>query len=276
MEKRYLFTHSHLPPIFGNDWERWAGIMTNNEAKSGGLVAAENIGAQIATSHLVVGDSLYSGPVLRVEKDLVGEPVRDRLLAQRRTIHVLGKEIGEGTLGAAADSDRATKCGNVRFIHDHRLYKWVCNDVNKPVRMTTNKVACIVTPMTAAKRKPIRPMKPLSRERKRPFVVGIDGRTANERFREAFRDWEPRTQVDLSRACNRIAGRPEDAEPPFVSQQIIDQIIRDQMDAARSSFLDVLAEALGVRAVWLRLGAGAKGNENSLKSKLADLIRSAG
>lgn len=131
--------------------------------------------------------------------------------------------------------------------------------------------------MAVARRK--QPISSPPQKGKPKLARGADGRTANDRFREAYQKWnadQSKTQFDLVRLCNQIAGKPADAEKPYVSQPVIDQLLHDRTNAARSMFLDVLAEALGVRAVWLRLGVGDSKPEGAVLNRVRELLKSEG
>lgn len=244
----------------------------SKDAKLGGL-AAEDVGTQVATRDGLLGDVLERRPVLSFDAGLLLHPVRDELLADTPrcvSAQEFRQTIRKGRL-SADDGNRALKRNNVVWFHEHELYKQACTQVNKHTRMTSDKSPCRVVAMPAVRRKPPKAKAEKSLRR------GADGRTANERFREAFGDWQgvggEKTQPALVRACNVIAGRPPNPEKDFVSQQIIDQIKRDEIDASRSSFLDVLAEALDVRAVWLRLGVGLKKPDRAVIDRLRTLLQ---
>lgn len=63
--------------------------------------------------------------------------------------------------------------------------------------------------------------------------------------------------MDLVRACNRIAGRQE-SEKDYVSQQQINNFMKDVDSLGRSRYVAVIAEALEVRALWLQEGIGPR------------------
>lgn len=141
--------------------------------------------------------------------------------------------------------------------------------------MTGNKATCTVLHMPALKPKPRQSTKKGARSRKNPFVLGKDGRTANDRFREAI--LEPGlnySEGEFVRTCNRLWGLAETADPPAVSQQMLNQIRNDRIDLARSSFVGLIAEGLGVRAVWLQRGTGTKFNDPTITRKLVDFVKS--
>lgn len=63
----------------------------------------------------------------------------------------------------------------------------------------------------------------------------------------------PMNESDLLQACNTLEGLP--AGEKLVSQQLVNQILTNKI--SRSVITPILAEVLGVRAVWLQLGLGA-------------------
>lgn len=235
------------------------------------LPRTKNVGTQLRAGDSSCSDMAERGPVLRVEESFIHEPVRDGLLANRPTLHELGEAISERSL-ATRDLDGASQSSNVRFIHEHRLYKHTCDVVNKPACVTDYKAACTVDFMQARQRKEAL-ARPRKRTRTKPFVKGADGRTANERLREAFNAQGPAyIEADLRKACNLIAGKTP-AGDDYVSQQTINNYLKDENDLARSSFVAVIAEALGVRAVWLQLGKGTmKDERGAILDELLDQV----
>jgi hypothetical protein len=214
------------------------------EKNSGNLAASENFRPQLLAADFTASDMREGRPVLGVEERLVVQPVRDGLLTDRGSAEELG-EPGRQRGLAAGDLDRSLQSGNVWFIHTHPLYKHACEPVNKLRCSTANKAACKLLYMSERKRKRVNPME-----------IGADGRTANERLREAFAV-SGFSEAELVRECNRIAGRRPDDES-YVSQQTINRMRHDLDDAAGSSVLYIIAEALGVRPHWLQLGIEPK------------------
>jgi hypothetical protein len=81
---------------------------------------------------------------------------------------------------------------------------------------------------------------------------GRDGKTLGQRLREAMAAHvPPLTESLLLDLCNQIA---KDA----VSQQLVNQILNNKN--SRSAVTPILAEACGVRAVWLQFGFGPMRN----------------
>lgn len=249
----------------------------SEDGKSSGLAVAEDIWPQVVARDLPPGDVLDRRPIHGIEESLFVQPVRNELLADALGLGGTSEEFGHaGRQGglAAGNLDSAAKRSNVVWFHNHRLYKRACNPVNKPARMTSDKGPCTVISMAVARRKPTPPPRKKKTDPAK-FLRGADGRTANDRFREVYSAWSTpggKTQKELQRACNLIVGRTLDTEKPYVSQPLIDQIIHDRIDFAKSRFLDVLAEALGVRSVWLRLGYGNKNPDRVLLDHLRDVL----
>jgi hypothetical protein len=75
---------------------------------------------------------------------------------------------------------------------------------------------------------------------------------------------------ELMRACNRIAERPE-GEGDFIKQQNLQRFltVNEELadDLASSKFLPVIADALGIRAVWLQMGVGSPRDDRLEKLK---------
>lgn len=239
-------------------------------------MGSKDVRAKIFPGDLSTGRLFDRVPPFRIKPHAPRKPVRDGLLLNGRPIEDPAQALRELRL-APDHADRpfegldVGRIGNIRFIHEHQLYKPACDYVNKPPRMTADKGACIVLTMALPKPKAMDQVAK-RRPRKTPMQHGTDGRTANDRFREAYRAWGG-NQMDLVRACNQLVGKAADAEPPYLSQQIIDQLLRDKTDAARSIFLDVAAEVFGVRAVWLRTGAGEKADDRQVLERLTAILR---
>jgi hypothetical protein len=225
----------------------------NEDGKSGGLVASENIRPQIGAGHLPISDRLDGGPILGVQEDLVVDPVGDRLLADGRAIHRLGEPFSEGRLGATANRDSAAQRSNVRFIHDgcYSTNRFVA--VNNPVCMTLNKEACTVLQMPTIKRKAAHPQ---PRSNLRVALPGPDGKTLGQRVREAVayesgRRGKEYRQSELVEDVRRLSGLGDDMK----LQQAISAIMRDKV--TKSSQTPYIARACHVDGIWLASGLGA-------------------
>ena len=250
-----------------------------NQQQSGGLFAAEDIRTQIAARNLLVGDVLDGGPPLSLEENLIAQPIRNGRLLDRGSIQERRDPLGQFDL-ASGDLDGTTQRSNVIWLHE-RQYKPPYDNVKKAPYMTGNKAAYMLDFVAATKKK--RSMDDSRIRRVEELRVwAVDNRTANARFTEAFKEWatqvpagqSDRTQMDLVRACNLIVGLPEDHEPPYVSQPMISQLLGGKVDASTSAFLDVLAEAMGFRSVWIRTGAGQKKPPNA--ESILNALRIAG
>jgi len=81
-------------------------------------------------------------------------------------------------------------------------------------------------------------------------AIGPDGRTLGQRLRFAMaKRAPPMSERDLVSAC---ADWKDDSGRQLVSQQLVNQILKDKN--SRSAIAPLLAEALGVRAIWLQFG----------------------
>lgn len=232
------------------------------------MALPENIGAQTHAGDLAISDVLESRPPLGVEQGLVFEPVGNGLLGNGRAIQEAAQPVSKGRL-TAGNVDRAPERSNVRFIHGGIGYTSVLVKVNKPTCVTNNKAPCKVIQMPARQQKLAVPVgKPNKRNvgkraRLTPLAVGPDGRTANQRL-VGVMDREKITQADLVRRCNRVVGRAPDAEPPAVLQQVLSNFKRDLDDLASSKYVTIIAEATGVRGMWLQCGIGPEKDERTI------------
>jgi hypothetical protein len=84
--------------------------------------------------------------------------------------------------------------------------------------------------------------------RARQAQKGADGLTLGERVRQAMNNYEPpMTESVLLEQCGGIV-------KDRLSQQLLNQILTNKN--SRSAAVPIIAEALGVRAVWLQFGIG--------------------
>jgi|SRR5581483_1445448 len=252
----------------------------DNQQQLGGLTATEDIGSQIQARNLLSGDVLDRGPPLGIQEHFVTQPIGDRRLLDSRSIEENGNTAGQLNL-ATRNLYSTTKGSNVVWLHA-RQYKAANDYVKKAPYMISYEAPYILDVM--AKRKASAEAR---LRRAKELTVWPDGRTANQRFEEAFTEWRQqvpsgaklKTETDLSRACNVIAGFPADQDPPYLSQPMINQLLSGEVDASRSQFLDVAAEVMGFRSIWIRTGAGerrATELERQLRSTLQTLLREAG
>lgn len=243
----------------------------NNNHSRRSLVS-EHVGAQITARNLLVGGVLNSGPPLSLKENFVGQPVRDGLLLHGGALQEGGDPDCQLGLAVVRNTDGATKRGNVRFIHEHRLYKRTCNYVNKPSCMTAHKDACIL-PFMPPKKTPKQSQTPRDDLR-----IGRDGRTAAARLEEGYEEWKKSvggTQERLAELANIIMGYSED-DPERLQQQEISQFIKGASDLSKSARASAIAEVIGVRPAWLQHGSGNKYDVNRLTAKqrqaLKDLV----
>jgi hypothetical protein len=253
-----------------NDESGCTAKAVSNEHLGDLIGQGENIGAQIRASDLPISDVLESRPPLGVEQGLVLEPVGNGLLGDGRTIQEAAQPVSKRCL-AACNVDRALERSNVRFIHAAISYTSTLVKVNKPARVTNNKATCTVIRMPVRKQKLSAPAtkparkKSAKRMRLTPLVIGPDGRTANQRLRSVMQA-KNISQADLLRLCNRIAGRAADADP-IVSQGVLSNMQRDLDDLAKSQYVTVIAEAIGVRAMWLQYAIGPEKDERTISNE---------
>lgn len=231
----------------------------------------KDIRPETSTSDLPIRDMFKSEPPLGVDEDFLLQPEGDGLLFDPAVrTHVSGYGSGELSLPTTMVDSllQGQNMGwgvgnrtfgplprNLAFLHDHPLYKPACDYVNKPACMTSHKATCKVLYMSVPKRKPptLR-----SAKAKKPFPVGPDGKTANERLVSLLQSHPTiHRERDLWRRCNELLGLTEDHED-FVRQQSINRILKNQDSLGRSKLVAVIAEALGVRAFWLQTGRGGQ------------------
>ncbi len=219
-----------------------------------------DVGTQVSASDLPICDVLESGPPLGAEKSFVLEPIRNRLLRNSRTIQEVAKARSESGL-AARNVDGALERSNVRFIHGGSGYTSMLVKVNKHARVTAHKAPCTVIRMRARQQKiEVDAGKPsvkkaAKRSRRKPLMVWDDGRTANQRLQTVL-DREDITQSKLIELCNVVMGWAKDRDPPIVSQAVLSNLQRNIDDLASSRFVTVIAEAIGVRPMWLQYAKG--------------------
>lgn len=222
----------------------------------------ENIRPKVHCRDFTVSDMLDRRPPFSFQTDFFLNPIGDGLLADLGSVQKSANALSQLGL-PAGDGDGALQCDDMRrigldvsnlaFLHDHPLYKSTCDYVNKPACVTTDKATCKVLYMSVPKRKSVdRPAK----EAKKPFPVGPDGKTANQRLRQLLAAHPTiRRERDLWHACNQLMELTEE-HPDFVRQQSINRILKDQDSLGRSKLVAVIAEAMGVRAFWLQTGRG--------------------
>jgi hypothetical protein len=234
-----------------------------NHSGCASALLAEDIWSQMLAGDFASRYVFDRGPPLGLQQNFAGEPVRNGLLFEGRTIEESGDAFSKSRLGTAAGFNGSTQGGNVvRFIHKHPLYKHTCDSVNKHTCLTGNKRACEVLYMPNARKKPVDAPAPV--RKKKPFPVGPDGKTANKRLEEAL-ERHPVFKGDesaLRRECNRIA-QGAAGEKEFLSQQQLNNFLLSKDNLQKSSFLTIIADGLGVRAFWLQTGIGLPTDERA-------------
>lgn len=249
-------------------------------------IAPENIGPEITARNLLARRSFDRSPILGIDEDPATEPVRNGLLANpgelrgeggdapselglplgKRDRTLEGLDVSSSRLGTLASGAGSAFPGKVTFLHERRAYKSTGFFVkctgdaeHQPAGVTTSKQACKVLYMPNAQRKVGRSGTPKVKRPKKPFPRGADGKTANERLREALKEhpiFQGR-ESELIRACNKLAGRA-DGERDYVSQQQVNNFMNDIDSLGRSRYVSVIAEALEVRGLWLQEGIGPR------------------
>lgn len=212
----------------------------------------EQVGPKVSARHRKIRRVLNRHPPVIPDQHSGLNPVGDGLLTRLR-FPKLAELRGEAGL-APADRDGALERSKVRFIHEARDYTNSFVRVNNSICVTANKEACMVLAMkkSTVVRLPTRPKRA---KKTPPNPLGADGKTLSQRLEIAMAYKSGRTgftytEKQLIIDANRVMGCPEDA--PQISQQSVNNIIRGIV--ARSNFTPYLAEACGVRTLWLSHG----------------------
>jgi hypothetical protein len=195
---------------------------------------------------------LEEWPPLRIEKNLVVDPVRNGLLADGGMTCI--PQPGRNSSLTSGDLDSFEKSSNVRLIHEHRKYTRFLVPVNKDDCLTVNKAPCNVVTMQTAKRKTQAQSEP-ARKRIKVLERGPDGRTFPQRLGALMAE-RGIGQTELARRCSELyssffPGAPDDK----VKQQHIFNATGTQ---ATSEFLPLIAVVLDVNELWLQFGVGPK------------------
>lgn len=213
----------------------------------------EHIRAQIDSGDGVAGGLLDERPPFRVEKNLVIDPIRDRLLAHSGPAGVTNTRSKSGL--APGDIDRSLERCNVRFIHEHRKYTRILVHVNKDDCLTVNKEACTVVSMPTTKRKPKQTAPESRPKRVKVLDRGPDGMTFPQRL-SALMVERGVGQTELAKRCSQLyASFFPDGPDDKVKQQHIFNAMGTQ---STSEFLPLIAVALDVNELWLQFGVGPK------------------
>lgn len=253
-----------------------SGSLRTADGGYGSLASTKDIRPKLLARDAVVSHVLKRRPPNRLKEGPVVEPIRNELLLDAGALQEGRESLRQGGL-AASDLNSETKRGDVTFLHTHHLYTSRLVEVNQPTCMTADKSPCTVLKMPNVKKKKASRPATEKRKRSKPLVTGHDGKTVGKRLAEAMEEKTKATgreygEMDLVADCNAVVGRSR-TDPPVVSQQMINQILRGEVDGARSSFVSVLAEAMTVRAVWLQHGWGKMKEEDTLARSLVELVR---
>lgn len=212
----------------------------------------EHIRTQMISSDDIGSGLLEERPPLRIEKNLVVDPVRNCLLADRGVAGISQTRCKSGL--ATGDLDSAKQSSNVRFIHEHRKYTRILVDVNKDHCLTANKPTCNVVSMPTTKRKPTA-AKALKSKRQKTLDKGPDGMTFPQRL-SALMVERGIGQTELARRCSRLySSFFPDGPDDKVKQQHIFNATGTQ---GTSEYLPLIAVELDVNDLWLQFGVGPK------------------
>lgn len=210
----------------------------------------ENVRPQIGARDLVVRDLLEEGPPLRVEKNLVLDPVRNGLLGDAG-VPGLAQPRRKRGLRASGNFDRAIERSNVRFIHGTEEYTRILVSVNKNHCLTSNKEVCKVLAMPTTKRK----TEPKRQKLAEP-AIGQDGLTFSQRVRRLMSEQSPPLgQSELARLCSEYYATFMPREEEKVKQQHVFNLLRGQGSV---EYLPLLAAVFDVNEMWLQYGIGPK------------------
>lgn len=220
------------------------------------LSILEQVGTKVRARNRKVGRVLNRHPPVVADQHLRLDPVGDGLLTGLGFPELT--ELGRKPCLPTADFDGPLERNKVRFIHEARDYTNSFVHVNNSICVTDNKADCMVLAMPTKKTNVARLRTPVVRARKTPpNPVGADGKTLAQRLEIAMaykhgQTGAPYSEKDLIIDSNRAAGHSMDN--PLISQQIIHAILKGRV--ARSNFTPFMADALGVRPVWLSGGLG--------------------
>lgn len=218
----------------------------------------ENIRAQMHSGDLVRESFLEQRPPLRFKQGLVGDPVRNSLLADGRVPSFsessCSSSLAAGDLDGAQQRDDVNR--KVRFIHEHRKYTRILVSVNKDDCLTPDKTPCNVVCMSTTKRK----TQPAAAPKPRPKRVkqldkGPDGKTFPQRLSATMAD-QGIGQTALAKRCSELYSSFYPAGPDDkVKQQHVFNALGGQ---STSEYLPLMAVVLDVNDLWLQFGVGPK------------------
>ena len=217
----------------------------------------EHIGTQFGASDPVVSRELDRGPPLRIEQNLIANPVRDSLLCDgflAENAHSISK-----SMLAAGNLNGSLEGGNVVLLHRGREYSTRnLVDVNKVDCFSANKETCTVMGMANEKRRLV--VVPTQKGRKqkvraiRQLEVGPDGRTFTQRVVLLMTE-NNIGQTELARMCSEYYATFVPDIPDKVKQQHIFNIVHGQDS---SSIAPLIAAVFEVSDIWLQLGIGQR------------------
>lgn len=233
--------------------------------KSSRSHAPEDIGSELIARHEILGHKLDSRPVLGLDQGLVGQPVGNGLLTERRPAEEISDALSEGNL-ASGYVDGADKGGNVRFLHPVEFTR-ILVGVNKDRDSTSDKGPCSVTYMQTVRKNrlttaPLKAkVKSKAPKKIRALEVGPDGLTMPDRLKIAMLEHAPPFhperggQSQLARACQAVYAGGRENAPATIQQGHIWELLNGQ-DSSR--YLPVVAKVLGVNCLWLQFGIDPK------------------
>ena len=256
---------------YGRRWDDLPVHASPHDSGRPPALLAENIGTQ-----LFAGNSAFSAvfdrwPPLRFEKCLGGQPIRDSALPERRALHERRDAFRQRDLAPATVFDSVPECANVgRFtrvvrlpggcdvlefsLHRLRDYQHTHAQCNEYAEVNANVTAYESTDTVSRLGLPAVIEMATEKRQKEPFPVGPDGKTANQRLRDVLASHATiRTQAVLLEECRRIAQGVPGVAP---GQTSITNYINDRDNLQKGSYAGIIADALGIRTVWLQYGIG--------------------
>jgi hypothetical protein len=216
------------------------------------VATIENIRTEIIASDDTIGGGLDSAPPLSTNQGLVGDPVRNELLACS-SASVLAHPRGKVRLRSGR-RDSALKSGNVVFLHSPDVTRKRVG-VNKSGCFSLKSESCNVLQMPTTKRKAIPETgKAPARKRVNESLVGPDGLTLGQRVIRLMED-QGVGQSELARMCSRYYAAFVPGKEDAVKQQHIFNIIQGQ----ESSWVTpLIAAVFDVSDMWVQFGIGNK------------------
>lgn len=215
----------------------------------------EHIRSQLVSSHSEVSGALDERPPLSIQKSLVVDPVRNRLLADSGPTSSTNASCEAGLAPGVLDG--ALQRGNVRFLHEHRAYTRQIVNVNKAVCFSEHQEVCKVLHMNTAQKKAVPPAlrKPQRKRKEKPQpVVGPDGLTLSRHVRLLMTE-RGIGQTELARMCSEYYATFVPGAEDVVKQQHIFNLLAGQSSV---DYLPLLAAVFDVNEMWLQFGIGKR------------------